>query len=104
MRVSKLWYTIVTGICALFKLGTITPRDAVARTLEWNQWLLDVVIDTEFDRGDFTPPQGAYWAILAAIRFLAQVGWVMGYVGVGHKLRGTGVYMTTMWSSSLRGC
>ena len=66
MRVSKLWYTTISGIWASLKLGTRTPRDAVARKLKRNQWLLDVVIDTEFDRGDSTPP-GAYRAILAAI-------------------------------------
>ena len=68
MRVSKLWYTIITGIWGSLKLGTITPRDAVARKLERNQRLLDVVIDTESDRGDFTPSEGAYQGILAAIQ------------------------------------
>ena len=68
MRVSKLWHSIVTGIWASLKLGTTTPRDAVVRKLEGNQWLLDVVIDTEFDRHDFTPLEGAYQAIFAAIQ------------------------------------
>jgi len=34
--------------------------------LERNQWLLDIVVDTEIDRGDFTPSEGAYKAIFAA--------------------------------------
>ena len=68
MRVSKHWHSIVTGIWASLKLGTTTPSDAVTRNLERNQWLLDVVIDTEFDRGDFTPSEGAYQAILVAIQ------------------------------------
>ena len=67
MRVSKLWYTIVNGIWASLNLGTRTPRDDVTRKLERNQWLLDVVVDTELDRGDFDPPEGAYQAIFAAI-------------------------------------
>src|SRR5258706_5315980 len=68
MRVCKPWYTIVTGIWASLKLGTTTPRDAVTTKLERNQWLLDVWIDTEIDRGDFTPSEGAYQAIFAAIQ------------------------------------
>ena len=68
MRVSKLWYSIVTGIWTSLKLGTTTSRDAVTRKLERNQWILDVVIDTEFDRGYFTPSEGAYQAIFAAIK------------------------------------
>ena len=66
MRVSKHWHSIITGIWASLKLGTTMPRGAVTRNLERNQ-LLDVVIDTEFDHGDFTPSEGAYQAILAAI-------------------------------------
>ena len=65
MRVSKHWHSIVTDVWASLKLGTTTPRDAVTRR---NQWLLDVVIDTEFDRGDSTPPEGAYQAIFAALQ------------------------------------
>ena len=67
MRVSKRWYTIVTGIWASLNLGTTTPRDAVTRKLERNQWLLDVVVDTDIDRGHFTLSNGAYQAIFAAI-------------------------------------
>ena len=66
MRVSKYWYTIVTGIWASLKLGTTTPRDTVTRILQRAQWLLDVVVDTELDR-DLTPFQGAYQAIFAAM-------------------------------------
>ena len=68
MQVCKLWYSIVTGIWASLKLGTTTPRDAVTRKLERSQSLLDVVVDTEVDRGDFTPPEDAYQAIFAAIQ------------------------------------
>jgi len=57
----------VTGIWASLKLGTRTPKDAVTSTLERNQWLLDISVDTETDRGDFTPPEGAYEAIFTAI-------------------------------------
>ena len=68
MQVSKLWYTIVTGIWGSLKLGTTTPRDAVTRQLERSQRFLDVVIDTDIDRGDPTPSEGPYQAILAAIQ------------------------------------
>jgi len=61
-------YTIVAGIWASLKLGTSTPRDAVARKLERNQWLLDIVVDTEIDRGDFTQSETAYGAIFASIK------------------------------------
>ena len=67
MRVSKLWYNVVTGIWALLKLGTTTPKNAITRKLERNQWLLDVSVDTEIDCGDLTPSEGAYQAIFAAI-------------------------------------
>ena len=67
MRVSKHWYNIVTGIWASLNLGTTTPRDAVTRKLERNQWVLDVVVDTEIDRGHLTISNGAYQAIFAAI-------------------------------------
>ena len=68
MRVSRLWYTIVTGIWASLKLGTTTPTDVVRNKLERNQWFLDVSVDTELDRGDFTPSEDAYDAIFAAIQ------------------------------------
>jgi hypothetical protein len=67
MRVCKHWYAIVAGIWASLKLGTTTPIDAVAAKLERNQWFLDVVFDTEIDRGHFTPSEDAYQAIFAAI-------------------------------------
>ena len=67
MRVSKYWYNIVAGIWALLNLGTRTPRNAVTRKLERNQWLLDVVVDTEIDRGPFTLSSSPYQAIFAAI-------------------------------------
>ena len=67
MRVSKLWHTIVTGIWASLKLGTTTPKNAVTSKLERNQWLLDVLVDTDIDRGHFAPSEGAYQAIFAAL-------------------------------------
>jgi len=69
MLVCKHWYSAVTGIWAPLKLGTRTPRDAVrvTRNLERNPLLLDVVVDTEIDRGDFTPSEAAYEAMFAAI-------------------------------------
>ena len=67
MQVSKHWYTIVTGIWASLKLGTTTPKSVVTRKLERNQWLLDVLVDTEIDRGNFTPSKDAYQAIFAAL-------------------------------------
>ena len=68
MRVCKLWYTIATGIWAPLKLGTTTPTGLVTNKLERNQWFLDVSVDTEPDRGDFTPSEGAYDAIFASIQ------------------------------------
>jgi hypothetical protein len=38
LRVCKLWYTIVTGICTPLKLGTTTPKGVVTNKLERNQW------------------------------------------------------------------
>ena len=67
MRVSKLWYSIVTGLWASLKLGTTTPSDAVTSKLKRNQWLLDVVVDTKVDRGHSTLSSDAYQAIFAAI-------------------------------------
>jgi hypothetical protein len=67
MRVCKLWHSMVTGMWASLNLGTTTSKHAVTRKLERNQWLLDVLVDTEIDRGDFTPSEGAYQAIFAAI-------------------------------------
>ena len=68
MRVSKLWYNIVTGIWASLKMGTTTSRYDVTKKLERNQWLLDVVVDTEIDRSHFTSYEGAYQGIFAAIK------------------------------------
>ena len=67
MLVCKHWYAIVTGIWASLKLGTTTSKDAVTTKLERNQLFLDVLVDTEIDRGHPTPPGGAYQAIFAAI-------------------------------------
>ena len=67
MLVCKQWHAIVTNIWSSLNLGTTTPIDAVARKLERNQWLLDIVVDTDSDRHDFTPSGGAFEAIFAAI-------------------------------------
>ena len=67
MLVCKHWYTIVTRIWASLNLGTRTPLSAVTKKLERGQWLLDVVVDTDSDRGDFTPSDGDFEAIFAAI-------------------------------------
>jgi len=67
MQVCRFWYTIVTGIWASLKLGTRTPKQAITSKLERNQWLLDVVVDTEVDRSDFTQLEDAYKAVFAAI-------------------------------------
>jgi hypothetical protein len=95
MRVCKYWHNVVTGIWALLKLGRTTPKDAVTARLERNQWLLDVLVDTETDRGPlswysdpwnvdqsifykpfnwesfrahFVPPGDAYQAIFVAMQ------------------------------------
>ena len=67
MLVCKNWYTTVTGIWASLTLGTTTPKSVVETKLERNQWLLDVLIDTEIDRGHFTQSEDTYQAIFASI-------------------------------------
>ena len=72
MLVCKHWHAIVTNIWASFNLGTRTPIDDVRSKLEGSQWLLDVVVDTDSDRGDFTLSDGAFEAIFAAIEFSSR--------------------------------
>ena len=67
MLVCKQWHIIVTRIWASLNLGTTTPIDAVKSKLERGQSLLDIVVDTDSDRGDFTPSDSAFEAIFAAI-------------------------------------
>ena len=67
MLVCKHWHATITGIWASLKLGTNTPIYTVTRKLERSQWLLDVVMDTDSDRGNFITPDGAFEAILAAM-------------------------------------
>ena len=67
MLVCKHWHAIVTRIWASLNLGTRTPIDAVTTKLKRSQWLLDVVVDTDSDRGNFTPSDGAFEAIFAAL-------------------------------------
>ena len=72
MLVCKLWHTIVTSIWASINLGTRTPLDTVIKKVERNQWLLDIVIDTDSDRGDFTPSDSAFEALFAAIEAIPR--------------------------------
>jgi len=64
VHVCKYWHSMVTGIWASLKLGTKTAKEDVIRKLERNQWLLDIFVDTEMDRGDFL---SSYEAIFTAI-------------------------------------
>ena len=68
MQVCKNWYKSLTGIWVPLKLGTATSKDVIKRKLEGNQWLLDILIDTEIDRGHFSPRSDAYQAIYAAMQ------------------------------------
>ena len=71
--VCRHWYTIVTGIWVPLKLGTTTPKDIIISKLERYQWFLDVSIDTEIDRGYFTPLAGhGYEAIFTAIQAISR--------------------------------
>ena len=72
MLVCKHWCTTVTGVRAPLKLGTRTPKDAMTSKLERIPSFLDVVVDTEIDRGDFTPSETAYEAIFAAIEAISR--------------------------------
>ena len=67
MLVCKQWHAVVTSIWSSLNLGTTTPMTAVARRLERNQWLLDIVVDTDSDRGDSTPSGSTFEAVFAAI-------------------------------------
>ena len=71
MCVCRHWHAIVTTIWASLNLGTRTPVNAVASKLERKQWL-DIVVDTDSDRSDFTPSSGAFEAIFAAIEASSQ--------------------------------
>jgi len=72
MRVSKLWYSIVTDMWAPLKLGTSTPKNAITSILARNLCLLDVLVDTEIDRGHLTPSEDAYQALFAAIEVTSR--------------------------------
>ena len=67
MLVCTRWHDIVISIWSSLNLGTTSPIDAVTRKLERNQWLLDIVVDTDSDRGDTTLSAGPFEAIFAAI-------------------------------------
>ena len=64
--VCKHWHAIITSTWASLRLGTRTPMDVIARKLEMSSFL-DVVVDTDSDRGDFTPSDRAFEAIFAVI-------------------------------------
>ena len=66
MRVCRQWHAIVTSLWASLNLGTRTPMDAVITSLKRNQ-CLDIVVDTDSDCGGFTPTDGIFDAIFAAI-------------------------------------
>ena len=66
MLVCKYWHTIVTGIWGSLNLGTRTPKHVVTSKLGRNQ-LLDIVVNMHSDRGDFTPSDGAFDGIFAAM-------------------------------------
>ena len=61
MLVCKQWHAVVVSIWSSLNLGTKTSVDAVA-----NQWLLDIVVDTDSDHNS-TPSAGDFKAIFAAI-------------------------------------
>ena len=63
MLVCKQWHSIVISMWSSLNLGKRTPIDVVT-----NQWLLDIVVDTDSDRGDITPSSGDFEAISAAIQ------------------------------------
>jgi hypothetical protein len=67
MFVCKHWYTIINRLWASVNLGTTTPKDVITTKLERNPWHLDILVDTEVDRGDLTPSEGAYNAIFAVM-------------------------------------
>ena len=73
MLVCKHWHDMVTGIWGSLNLGTGTSMAAVTSKLESNQWLLDIVVDTDSDRGDLTPSDSDFEAIFAA--FEASSRW-----------------------------
>ena len=72
MLVCKQWHSIVTSIWASLNLRTTTPIAVVTSKLERSKWLLDVVVDTDSDRDDFIPSEGAFEAIFAAIEATPQ--------------------------------
>ena len=72
MCVCRHWHAIVTTIWASLNLGTRTPIDTVERKLERNQRFLDIVVDTDSNRGNFTPSEDAFKAIFAAIEASPQ--------------------------------
>ena len=66
MLICKYWHAIVTSIWASLNLGTTTPVRVVTKKLERNPWL-DIVVDTNSDRGDFTPSADDFEAIFVAM-------------------------------------
>jgi len=66
MHVCKYWHAMVTGIWASLKLGTKTTKHDVIRKLERNQSFLDIFVDTEMDRGGFSPSYEAIFTVTEA--------------------------------------
>ena len=67
MLVCKQWHAIIISLWSSLNLGTTTPIDAVAGKLERNQWLVDIVVDTDSDRHYLNLLSHPFEAIFAAI-------------------------------------
>ena len=77
MLVCKHWNAVVASIWGSLSLGIKTPINVVKSKLEMNQWLLDVVVDTDSDRDYFTPAPirpRAPWRSLVVEPFPARDG------------------------------
>lgn len=72
LSVCRDWYNIVTGLWASLNLGTKTTRDSVTKKMERNPRRLDIIVNTEVDRGDLGPSMGAYESIFAAIEVASR--------------------------------
>ena len=67
--VCEQWHSIITGIWRSLNLSTGTPKDFVTGKLERNQWLLDIVVDTDSDYDHYDPLyyDFSFEAVFAAI-------------------------------------
>ena len=66
MHVCKHWHAVVTDIWASLRLGTKTTKDDIIQKLERNQWLLDILVDTEMDCDDFASSYKAIFTVIEA--------------------------------------